>query len=116
MRRVNAKFVPRLLSQEQKELRLSISLELRVLANSDSVLILRSLMTGDESWVYDYNLEKKMQSFHGRTPKSPQAEKARQSKSNTKAMLNVFFDIEGIDRAEFVARCTTVTRNTTKVC
>jgi histone-lysine N-methyltransferase SETMAR len=36
MRRVSAKFVPRLSPQEQKEIRLSISLELRDRANSDS--------------------------------------------------------------------------------
>jgi histone-lysine N-methyltransferase SETMAR len=63
MRRVSAKFVPRLLPQEQKELRLSISLELRNRANSDSG-ILRSLITGDESCVYGYDLVTKMQSSH----------------------------------------------------
>jgi transposase len=36
IRRVSAKFAPRFLSQEQKELRLSISLELRDRANPDS--------------------------------------------------------------------------------
>jgi transposase len=63
MRRVSANFVPRLLSQEQKERRRSISLELRDRANSDSGS-LRSLITGDESWVYGYDSELKMQSFH----------------------------------------------------
>jgi hypothetical protein len=48
MIRVSAKFVPRPLSQKQKELRLLISLELRDRVNSDTV-ILRSLITGDES-------------------------------------------------------------------
>jgi hypothetical protein len=46
MRRVNVKFVPRLLSQEQKQTRLSIAMELRDHANSHSDF-LRSLITGD---------------------------------------------------------------------
>jgi hypothetical protein len=62
MRRASAKFGPRLLSQEQKELRLSISLEMRDCASSDSGF-LRSLITGDESWVYGYDPETKMQEF-----------------------------------------------------
>jgi histone-lysine N-methyltransferase SETMAR len=48
MRRVSANFVPRLLLQEQKERRLSISLELRDRANLESGS-LRSVITGGES-------------------------------------------------------------------
>lgn len=45
MRRVSSKFVPRLLSQKQKELRLSVSLTLRNRANSDS-----SFLTKSDHW------------------------------------------------------------------
>jgi hypothetical protein len=83
MRRVSVKFVSRLLSQEQKELRLSISLELRDRANSDS-RFLQSLITGDESWVYGYDPETKLQSSYW---------KSNQSKSNMKVVSIVFFDI-----------------------
>jgi hypothetical protein len=76
MRRVSEKFVPRLLSKEQKELRLSISLELRDHAHSDSGF-LRSPITGDESWIHGYDPETKMQSSHWKTPNSPRAKKAR---------------------------------------
>jgi hypothetical protein len=67
-RRVSAKFVPRDLSQEQKKPRLSVSLELRGLANADSGFFLRSLITGDESWIYGHDPETKMQSSHWKTP------------------------------------------------
>jgi hypothetical protein len=72
---VGAKFVPHLLSQEKKELQLSISLELRDHANSDSGF-LRSLITGDESWVYGYDPEAKMESSHWKTPNSSREKKA----------------------------------------
>jgi hypothetical protein len=76
MRRISEEFVPCLLSQEQKELPLSRSLKLSDHANSDSVF-LRSLITGDESWVYGYDPEKKMHSSHWKTPNSQGAKKAR---------------------------------------
>jgi hypothetical protein len=56
------------------------------LADSDSGF-LRSQNTGDESWVYGYGPEKKMQRSHWKTPKSPGAKKACQSKSNVKVKL-----------------------------
>jgi hypothetical protein len=84
-----------------------MSLELRDRANSDSGL-LRSLITGAESWVYRYDPGTKTQSSHCNTPKSSKAKKARQSKSIVKVMLIVFFDTEGSVRAEFMPRGTTV--------
>jgi hypothetical protein len=65
---VRAKFVPRFLPQEQKEPRLSISLKLRDRASSDSGF-LPNLITGDESWVYGYDPETKMQRSHWKITK-----------------------------------------------
>jgi hypothetical protein len=63
MRRVGAKFVPLLLSQDQKKIRLSISLDLRDLANFYSNS-LRSLITEDEYSLYSYEPQTIMQSSH----------------------------------------------------
>jgi hypothetical protein len=67
------------LQQEQKKFRLSMSLELRDRANLVSG-VLRSMISGVESWVYSRDPETKMQSSDGKTPNSPQAKSARQSK------------------------------------
>jgi histone-lysine N-methyltransferase SETMAR len=107
MNRVSAKFVPRILTPEQKEQRLSISLELRDLVTSDPNFF-QNLITGDESWVYGYDPETKVQSSQCKTLNSPRPKKARQSKSSVKVMLIVFFDLEGIVRSEFVPSGTTV--------
>ena len=61
MRRVNAKFVPRLLTDDQKENRVEISQELLANAN-DNKNFLKNIITGDETWVYGYDVETKMQS------------------------------------------------------
>jgi hypothetical protein len=83
---------------KNKELCLAISLELPDTANSD-LGFLRSLIDGEESWVYSYDPETKMQSSHWKTPNLPQA--------NVEVMLIVFFYIEGIVRAEFMPQGTT---------
>ena len=61
MRRVSAKFVPRLLADDQKENRVEISQELLANANGDKNF-LKKIITGDETWVYGYDVETKMQS------------------------------------------------------
>ena len=83
------------LTAEQKEQRLSISLELRDRAASDSSF-LGNVITEDEAWVYGYDPETRVQSSHWKSPSSPRAEKARQSRSNIKVILIVFFDLDGI--------------------
>ena len=51
VRRVSAKFVPRVLTVEQKQQRLSVSLELSDRAASDS-RFLGNVITGDETLVF----------------------------------------------------------------
>jgi len=63
---------------------------------------------GDETWVYGYNPETRVQSSQWKSPSSPRAKKTRQSRSNIKVMMMVFFDVDGIVRAEFVSRNTRV--------
>jgi len=69
MRRVSAKFVPRVLTVEQKQQRLSISLELRDRAASDSSF-LGSVVMGVETWVYGYDPETRVQSSQWKLPSS----------------------------------------------
>ena len=76
MWRVSAKFVPRVLMVEQKQQRLSISLELRDRAASDSSF-LGNVIMGDETWVCGYH-ETRVQSSQWKSPNSPYVKKARQ--------------------------------------
>jgi hypothetical protein len=84
MRRIAVKFVPRLLSNDQKEHRIAVCGELRDQARDDPNFISK-VITGDESWVYGYDPETKQQSSQWKRPK-----KARQVRSNVKSMLIVF--------------------------
>ncbi|PNF41749.1 hypothetical protein B7P43_G03429 [Cryptotermes secundus] len=80
-RRVSAKFVPKLLTMEQKHRRLEIAQDMLDNANSNPNF-LNTVITGDESWVYGYDPETKMQSSQWKHPTSPRPKKARQVRSN----------------------------------
>ena len=64
LRRVSAKFMPKLLTMEQKHLRLEIAQDMLDCVESDSNF-LNTVITCDESWVYGYDPETKAQSHNG---------------------------------------------------
>uniref|UniRef100_A0A2S2Q787 Mariner Mos1 transposase n=1 Tax=Sipha flava TaxID=143950 RepID=A0A2S2Q787_9HEMI len=71
---------------------------------SADINFIKNIITGDETWVYSYDREKKLQSSQWETKFSPQPKKAHQVRSSVKTMLIVFYDIEGIFHYEFVSR------------
>ena len=101
MHRIAAKFVPRVLTQDQKDSRVAICQELKETVINDPTLLL-NVITGDESIVYAYDPETKLQSSQWKSPASPRPKKARMQKSKLKTMLICFFDQEGIVHREFV--------------
>jgi len=103
MRRVSAEFVPRLLTGDQKENRVEISQELLANANGNENFF-KNIIIGDETRVYGYDVETKMQSSQWMGKGSPRPKKARMSRSKIKVLLVVFFDWKGIVHHEFVPR------------
>ena len=61
LRKICARFVPRVLREDQKERRCHDSREMVELINSDPA-VLDALMTYDESWIYCFDSETKRQS------------------------------------------------------
>ncbi|UYV63810.1 hypothetical protein LAZ67_2005734 [Cordylochernes scorpioides] len=88
MRKVCAKLVPKVLTQDQKELR-----NCWIQNEPD---FLNSVVTGNESWMFKYDPESKRQSFAWHTKSSLRPKKVRMSKSRIKTIIIVFFDIRGI--------------------
>ena len=70
MRRVSAKFVPKLLTMEQKQLRVEVAQDMLNTATSDPDFM-NTVITGDESWVYGYDPETKVQSSQWKHSSSP---------------------------------------------
>ena len=101
MRRVAAKFVPRLLKDDQKLSRVNVCKELQQRVEHEPDFMSR-VITGDETWVYGYDPETKQQSSQWKSPSSPRPKKAKAVKSKIKTMLIVFFDIHGLVHFEFL--------------
>jgi len=60
MHHVSAKFMPHLLTDDQKENCVEISQELLANTNGNENF-LKNIITGDETWIYGYDVETKMQ-------------------------------------------------------
>ena len=95
MRKICAKFVPKVLKEDQKERRCHDSREMVELINS-APAVLDALVTCDESWIYCYDPETMRQSSQRKHAGSPKPKKVRQSKSTHKRLIMLFFDSTGM--------------------
>ena len=100
MRIVRAKMVPKNLTTEQKANRMDVCFDLLDRLKREPEFFNR-IITGDESWILEYNPETKCQSREWHPANSPRPKKARMRKSKIKSML-IFFDSRGIVHKEFV--------------
>ena len=76
MRKTCAKMVPRLLNQGKKERRVQVCQDILEQLETDPNLLKR-VVTGDESWIFDYDLLTKQQSLEWKSALSPGPKKAR---------------------------------------
>ncbi|KAK9870030.1 hypothetical protein WA026_006125 [Henosepilachna vigintioctopunctata] len=102
MKLVAAKFVPKLLNFEQRQYRVSIAQELLNDVN-DYPDLLTKIITGDETWIYCYDIETKAQSSQRKLSEEPRQEKSSQIRSNVKVLLTVFFNYKDVVHHEFLA-------------
>ena len=101
MRKVCAKMVPKKLTTAQKANRRDVCLDLLHRPQREPEFFSR-IITGDESWILEYDPETKRQSREWHTANYPRPKKARMSKSKTKLMPICFFDSQGVVHKEFV--------------
>jgi hypothetical protein len=76
MCRAVAKFVPKLLSQEQQQLRLEVARDMLECANGNPKF-LTTVITVDETWMYGYYPEAKVQSSHWKYSSSPRRQETK---------------------------------------
>ena len=73
--------------------------------------LLENVITGDESWLFQYDPETKRQSLQWKSVSSPRPKKARLQCSQVKVMLITFFDHQEIVHHEFVLQGQTVNQH-----
>jgi histone-lysine N-methyltransferase SETMAR len=88
-RRVSARFVPRLLSDDQKALHISVCRELK--QARDDLNFISNIITGDETWVYGYDPETKQESSQWKLPNSLQPKKSTSSSQQCQVHVDHFF-------------------------
>jgi histone-lysine N-methyltransferase SETMAR len=106
MRKVCARWVPRLLTREQKQTRVNCRQQL--LKKCQSKNFLKTMVTVDETWVHHYDPESKIARMQWKTPGSPTPVKPRAQKSAGKVMLTVFWDAKGVLLKDYLPRGNTV--------
>lgn len=94
MKRIIVKYVPKLLDFQQKRYRIAFAE--RMLAEvSDDPHVLKRVITGDEMWLYAYDIE----TIHSEEPRPKRARKVR---LNVKVLMMAFFDYNGLIYCEFL--------------
>jgi histone-lysine N-methyltransferase SETMAR len=104
-----ARWIPHLLTREQKENRASCSLELMHQFDRGPADFCARIVTGDECWIFWYDPETKEMSKQWVPRGTNPPLKARVVKSAGKMMLTLFFDAEGWLLADFLRKGTTIT-------
>jgi len=108
-RKVCARWVPRLLTEDHKGQRKAITSELLQRYRHEGDDFLLRIVTGDESWFHHFEPETKRQSMEWHHLHSPSKKKAKTVPSAAKVMGTVFWDAEGLILAEFLERGQTIT-------
>lgn len=95
-RKIVAKWVPHVLTEDQRKTRRDISAEHLRRFQSEGKPFLQRIVACDETWAYAFEPELKRQSSEWHSPGSPRPTKALRSRAALKVMHITFFDCRGI--------------------
>lgn len=105
-----ARWVPKMLTDGHKTRRMASALEFLERYHDEGDNFLKSIVTGDETWIQYDTPETKRQSqqwMHSNSPNKPK--KFKQTFNNRKTMATVFWDQQGVLLVEFMQPGTTIT-------
>ncbi len=107
LRRIAAKFVPRILTAEQMKERKDVSQKNLDLVEASPDL-LESVITGDETWLSCFEPESKQSSSQWLPAGAPRPRKSRATRTVRKTMMTAFFDHKGLIHVEFMPKGSTI--------
>lgn len=109
MKKVSARWVPKMLNDEQKKKRVDISKANLEKFQADQEFFLSRFVTMDETWIHHFDPETKQQSMTWKRASSPTPKKFKVSSSAGKVMASVFWDAKGIIMVEYLEKGATIT-------
>lgn len=109
MKKLSARWVPRLLTIDQKRQRVTTSQKLLEQIQHDRKDFFRRFVTVDETWVHHYTPETKEQSKQWRKSGEGPPKKAKTTRSAGKVMATVFWDAKGIIHVDYLEKGKTIT-------
>lgn len=107
MSKLSARWIPRILTPEQKSCRQEICEENLAALASDQDLFSK-IVTGDETWVFHWDPPTKQESMQWLHKGSPPPKKAKTQASAGKLMATIFWDNEGILWIEYMQKGSTI--------
>ena len=108
MRKLSARWVPRLLTVDQKHTRRRLSRTNLNLFEEDPANFLKRFVIMDETWVHHFTSEAKQQSKQWKHPGSPPPKKAKTVPSAGKIMASLFWDADGILLIDYLQKGQTI--------
>ena len=109
MTKVCARWVPRMLSIEDKKKRVESSNEVLLLIEPDPDQFFSRVITVDETWIHHYEPTTKQQSSEWKRANEPTPIKFRTQPSAGKILASVFWDAEGVILLDFLPKGQTIT-------
>lgn len=109
MRKLSARWVPRLLTPENKRNRETTSASCLALFQRNPAEFLRRFVTVDETWIHWYIPETKEQSKQWTSPDERAPKKAKTVPSAGKVMATVFWDSQGVIHIDYLEKGKTIT-------
>lgn len=109
MRKLSARWVPRLLTVDQKRNRVTTSEVGLAMIKRNPKEFLRRFVTGDETWIHHYTPETKEQSKQWISPGECAPKKAKTVPSAGKVMATVFWDERGVIFVDYLEKGRTIT-------
>lgn len=109
MKKLSARWVPRLLTVEQKRNRKTTSTQVLNMIKRNPVDFWQRLITVDETWIHHYTPETKNQSKQWVEAGGSAPKKAKTVKSADKVMATVFWDSSGILLIDYLEKGKTIT-------
>ncbi|UYV64243.1 hypothetical protein LAZ67_3000042 [Cordylochernes scorpioides] len=113
-RKVCARWVPRLLSENHKQQRMEAARAFLEMHRRDGDQLFYRIVTGDESWVHHSTPETKRQSMVWKKPEESAPKKAKVTISAGKVMAIVFWDCKGVLLVDYLPPNITV--NAARYC